>query len=113
MATPGYAPQAVRIDIHVNHADAASGRTGTFSGPAPLVRVKSGDTVEWRITPPSDQFQVSFPGLSPFNGAPNPITNGTGVLTAQNIGNYHYQVSVSDGTNTWVISNCPELNVGN
>ena len=112
-ASANYVPQAVQIPIHLNHADDVSGRTGSFTGPAPLVRVKKTDSVEWRITPPSDQFQVVFSGLSPFIGAPSPIVNGTGALVAQNIGTYHYQVSVFDGENTWVISNCPEIIVDN
>jgi plastocyanin len=116
MSSPGTSPetaQATKIPVHVNHADDPNGRIGTFTGPGALVRVKAGDTVQWQITPATDQFTVSFPGFWPFQEPAGPITRTTGPLTAKNIGSYHYQISVSDGTNTWTISNCPEIVVEN
>ena len=102
----------VSLHIHVHISDhATEGRTGTFTGPSPLVMVKVGDRVKWAING-NFNFTVKFLTFSPFDAQEisdevfRPVTNP---------GNYHYSVSVTDNATgkKYVIANCPELGASN
>jgi hypothetical protein len=104
-------------DVHDfnNTAEKKGIKAGSFEGPDPLVSVTPGTKIEWQVTPASYHFTVIFHNVSPFPGVTS-ISDRTGgksdALPASSLGHYHYSVTVTDGTTTWVISSCPELDVG-
>ena len=112
------------IPIHIRVRPLNAGPTGpddpedgTFEEPHPKVRIKKNKQVIWTTRGIVTAFQVKFQGSSPFkNGAGDPIFEITDrtpqPLTATVVGNYHYSVIATDGTNIWEIANCPELDVG-
>lgn len=113
----------VTIPIHIRNVHDLNNdpqkkgiRAGSFEGPDPLVNVTPGTKIQWQITPPTHTFTITFQNVSPVpgvmsisNNPPNPISDA---VTVSILGHYHYSVTVSDGTTTWVISSCPELDVG-
>jgi hypothetical protein len=113
----------VTIPIHVrnvndfnNGVDKKGIKAGTFESPDPLVSITPGTKVEWQINPANFDFTLSFQGLSPFAGVTT-ISKAAGgksnTYIATGLGHYHYSVSVTDDQgNTYVISGCPELDVG-
>lgn len=88
---------------------------GTFEQPHPKVRVKKNKQVKWKAAGIVTSFKVKFQGSSPFTDkAGDPIFEITDEKsrTATVVGNHHYAVIATDGTNIWEIANCPELDVG-
>jgi hypothetical protein len=110
----------VTISISLRNANDFDGnkkgiRSGTFEGPDPLVSVTPGTKLQWQITPANFDFTVTFHNVSPFPGvlSISKANGGTSnPLPVSILGHYHYSVTVTDGTKTWVISSCPELDVG-
>ena len=93
-------------------------RAGRFEAPDPLVNVTPGTFVHWEIKPANYDFTVTFHNVSPFLSGDLVINKvpGTGTSAfqqAKGSGHYHYSVSATDNTGTtYVISSCPELDVG-
>jgi hypothetical protein len=107
--------EAVIIPIDVIREGALSPfLSGTFSQPPALVRVRKDTRVKWQLNEaqPGDAFIVSFPHGSPFADA-TAASDRTEAMPAVNVGNFHYQVFVSDGATgvVYAIRNCPELEV--
>jgi hypothetical protein len=95
-------------------------RTGTFTGPAPKMKVLPGYGVSFslQVTPddPTATFVVTFPA-TPFtsgdtvNGALIFSIDNSDVHKAVFAGLFHYQVTVTTVDGTFSINNCPELDV--
>ena len=112
----------IRVQADNDYDDADSPRKkgirrGSFQGPDPLVSVTPGTELEWEISPSSYDFTLTFHNVSPFPGvttiSKDKGGNGKSVaLPATILGHFHYSVTVTDGATTWVITSCPELDVG-
>jgi hypothetical protein len=113
-----------RDDIEVpkrdDDDDTETLKKGTFREPFPLVRIKPGTHVEWRIRQngnahTGDIFVVGFTFAegSPFEDNVTLISNRTGPKEATAKGLFHYTLIVIDGqTGTpYSIGNCPILEV--
>jgi hypothetical protein len=95
-------------------------RTGTFTGPAPKMKIAAGDGVSFSLqVTPNDStatFEVTFPA-TPFTS--DDTVNGTLLFSVNNsnahravfAGLFHYQVSVTTVDGTYSINNCPELDI--
>ena len=95
-------------------------RIGTFTGPAPKMRVfpQSGVSFSLQVTPndPTATFVVNFPA-TPFTS--DNTVNGLPIFSIDNSdphatvfsGLFHYQVTVTTCDGTFEINNCPELDV--
>jgi hypothetical protein len=110
-------PISVRNTNDFNNGTDKKGiKAGTFEGPDPLVSITPGTKVEWQITPANFDFTLTFQGPSPFSGVttiPKATGGKSNTYVAAGLGHYHYSVSVTDDRgNTYVISGCPELDVG-
>jgi hypothetical protein len=93
---------------------------GTFTGPAPKMRVSPnyGVSFNLQVTPtdPTATFTVNFPA-TPFTS--DDTVNGTPIFSLNNSaphktvfsGLFHYQVTVTTVDGTFEINNCPELDV--
>jgi plastocyanin len=113
----------VKIDIHVlpDNTNPGQGRAGTFLSPGAQIKIGKGDTVQWSITPATWAFQVRFQGQTPLVDADlNPVfevnkkaTGGpqSDAYTAHKPGQYHYSVAVTNGTDVFTVSQCPEVDV--
>jgi hypothetical protein len=103
------------------HRKGSTEKIGTFTGPAPKMRIPPGYVVAFdlQVTPTDDRasFSVNFPA-TPFTnddtptGQPllTPITDST-PHRAVIAGLFHYTISVTTADGTFAINNCPELDV--
>ena len=119
-------PRNESLEIHV-HRNGSGHKPGTFTGPAPKMRVDVGDTMTWtlKVEPPvhppdpDPTFVVAFLGpFWPFAGNPAPMNGTTAVAasapnpTAVNPGSYLYAVQVTTVDGVYTINHCPEADVG-
>jgi hypothetical protein len=92
--------------------DCAVLREGTFKQPFPLARIAPGTPVQWRVKRGrrGDTFKVIFLNGSPFQDAPE-IDETTKPLTVAVVGNFKYQVYLTDGKTkkTYAVDHCPIL----
>jgi hypothetical protein len=114
----------VTIDIHVlpnSTTSPGKGKAGTFLSPGAQIKIGKGDTVQWKIDPPTWAFQVKFQGQTPLvDSAGNPVFEvnksasagpGSAPYIADKPGQYHYSVAATNGSEVFTVSQCPEVDV--
>ena len=109
--------KTLRIIVHGDNNNGE--KKGTFTGPAPKMRVTTYDQVRWTVqvvpNDPNATFVVTFPGpSSPFRDAMgNPVLTVTDTNEREVVaeGLFHYQVDVTSGPDHFSIGHCPELDV--
>lgn len=102
------------INIHVLEAASGGENAGTFIEPHPKIKVSTNAAVNFNLINGGASFKVRFNGFqSPFvSGDVDIDQTNAQQTTSTDVERYHYAISVTKGSNTWTIEDCPELDVG-